>query len=49
MEITKDRLEEIIRIAFKYGEQWGVTYSGWFSPEEEDTERNIQEVLNELL
>ena len=49
MEITKQELEQIIRKAFESGEMWGVTYSGWFNPTPEDTERKIKEVLDELL
>jgi hypothetical protein len=40
--------EEIIRAAFKKGEVWGVTYSTWFQPSKEDTERKIQEAIKEI-
>jgi hypothetical protein len=48
LETTKTELEDIIKKAFKRGEMWGVTYSGWFNPTLEDTEKQIQEVLDEL-
>lgn len=45
---TKE-IEDIVRKAFKKGESWGVTYSGWFSPTEIDTENKIQEAINEIV
>ena len=42
-------IEEIIRKAFEKGETWGVTYSGWFSPSKEATEKKIQDAINEIL
>jgi hypothetical protein len=41
-------IEDIIRKAFNAGETWGVTYSGWFTPSKEDTERKIQEAIKEI-
>ena len=40
--------EEIIRKAFLDGEQWGVTYSGWFAPSKEDTEKKVQETIKAI-
>ncbi len=45
MEYTKEQIEEIIRKAFQSGENWGVTYSTWFTPSEQDTEKRIQDVI----
>jgi hypothetical protein len=41
-------IEEIIRAAFFAGESWGVTYSTWFTPSKEDTERKIQEAIKSI-
>lgn len=48
MEYTKEEIEDIIRKAFKAGEQWGVTYSTWFIPTKAGTEEKIQEVVTEV-
>ena len=45
---TEKEIEVIVRKAFKKGEAWGVTHSGWFSPSESDTEEKIQEAINEI-
>jgi hypothetical protein len=39
---------EIIAKSFQAGENWGVTYSTWFNPEAEYTERKIKEVIDVL-
>lgn len=49
MEISREELKNIIRTAFQRGEDWGITYSTWFTPTEEQTEEKIQEVFNEFL
>lgn len=49
MEIKENVLESIIRTAFDYGEEWGVTYSTWFTPTAEQKENKVQRVLNELI
>jgi hypothetical protein len=41
-------INEIIRKAFKAGENWGVTYSTWFTPTAKETEERIQEIIEEL-
>ena len=44
---NKQELENIVRMAFLMGEQWGVTHSGWFIPSKEDTEKKIQEAIKQ--
>ncbi len=34
--------------AFKDGENWGVTYSTWFNPSKEDTEKRIKEYAKKI-
>lgn len=46
--MKEEEIEAVIRKAFKKGEMWSVTYSGWFSPSESDTEEKIQEIINEI-
>jgi hypothetical protein len=45
--ITKEQHESLIESAFKKGECWGVTYSTWFVPTEEDTRKKIEEAKND--
>lgn len=33
---TKEEVQKMIMEAFIKGENWGVTYSGWFMPTEEE-------------
>ena len=47
--MDREELENIVRLAFEKGEQWGVTYSGWFTPSEEDIEQEIQNAIYEIL
>jgi hypothetical protein len=42
-------LNDKIKKAFKAGEEWGVTYSTWFTPTEEDTEEKIKETIKNIL
>jgi hypothetical protein len=46
--VDKKLIEAIIRIAFEHGESWGVTYSTWFNPTNEQTEENIQKVIKQF-
>ena len=39
--ITKEQFEKAIKDAFKKGESWGVCYSTWFTPTEEDEKAKI--------
>ena len=39
--ITKEQFEKAIKDAFKKGESWGVCYSTWFTPTEEDKKEKI--------
>lgn len=45
--ITEEKLNEILRTAFKNGELWGVTYSTWFTPDDDDTDDKITECFIE--
>lgn len=47
--MDREELENIIRLAFEKGEQWGVTYLGWFIPSKEDTEQKVQDAIYEIL
>jgi hypothetical protein len=47
--MDREYLEKIIRTAFEYGENWGICYSGWFTPSDEQTEIKIQEVIKKIL
>ena len=44
--MDRELLESIIRTAFEKGQQWTDTYKGWFEPTDEQTEEQIQEVIN---
>jgi hypothetical protein len=48
MKIDTDHtevLESIVRSAFAAGENWGVTYSTWFTPSKADTEEQTQKAI----
>jgi len=47
--MDNETLKDIIRTAFKKGELWGVTYSTWFEPNEEQTEEQIEKAIDEIL
>ena len=38
-------LERIVRSAFAAGENWGVTYSGWFTPSKADAQKEMQRAI----
>lgn len=44
--MDKELLESIIRTAFNKGQDWAETYKGWFTPTAEQTEEQIQEVID---
>lgn len=44
-QITEEDLERVVKLAFSKGENWGVTYSTWFEPDEEDNKRKIKAAL----
>jgi len=44
--MDKELLESIIRTAFNKGQDWAETYKGWFEPTTEQTEEQIQEVVD---
>jgi len=48
VEITQETLDNIIAVAFKKGELWGVTYSTWFTPTAEDTNEKIKECQTDM-
>lgn len=39
---TKEEVQEMILEAFKKGENWGVTYGGWFLPTVEEKEKRAK-------
>ena len=47
MEIRE--IEELLKKAFEAGENWGITYSGWFIPTEEDTQKRKEETIAKIL
>lgn len=42
-KIDDEKLAKIVRTAFGAGEQWGNTYSSWFTPTKEENEKKIRE------
>lgn len=52
INLTEDQLVEVITMAFSCGEQWGVCYSQWFTPSEDDQRKKLKEAVvavNDLL
>ena len=47
--INTEKFLSMLEDAFKKGEQWGVTYSTWFTPSEEDTKSKIDEIKKKSL
>jgi len=43
--INEEDLKKIVYKAFSSGENWGATYSKWFTPKESDTEKEKKEAL----
>ena len=43
--ITNGEFDTAIRAAFKAGENWGVTYSTWFTPKTSATEEEIRKAI----
>ena len=43
------RVVAILRRVFHAGEQWGVTYSTWFTPSKEDSEREANIAISRAL
>ena len=43
--ITNKEFDDAIRDAFKAGENWGVTYSTWFTPKESETTAKQEEEI----
>ena len=46
---TVEEVREMLGQSFDRGEQWGVTYSGWFTPSEADTEKKRDEAIDKAL
>ena len=46
---TVEEVREMLGQAFDRGEQWGVTYGGWFTPSEADTEKKRTEAIDKVL
>jgi len=38
-------IEKIIEYAFKKGEDWGITYGGWFIPDEYKQKKKLRAVI----
>jgi biotin synthase-like enzyme len=47
--LTKEEIIAIAKFAFKAGENWGVTYSGWYEPTKEDREQKINGVVEQII
>ena len=47
MEITEKQFNGIVRKAFKLGEQWGITYQGWFTPSKAECRKKINIAIKE--
>lgn len=47
--LTKEEIIAIAKFAFKSGENWGVTYSGWFTPTKEDQEERINGIVKQII
>jgi hypothetical protein len=45
MKISKDEVKYLMKKAFECGEQWGVTYSTWFTPTKEQTVEQLNELF----
>ena len=46
---TVEEVREMLGQAFDRGEQWGVTYGGWFNPSESDTDKKRAEAIDKVL
>jgi len=46
---TVEELREMLVQAFDRGEQWGVTYSTWFTPSDADVEKKRTEAIDKVL
>lgn len=46
---TVKEVKEMLIQAFDRGENWGVTYSGWFSPTKEDREQKRKNEINKII
>jgi hypothetical protein len=47
--LTTEEMTLLIRKAFRAGEDWGVTYSGWFVPTPEQHTDQIDKTVSVLL
>ena len=47
-DISKEKLEEIIEIAFQAGEDWGTIYYTWFEPTKVQTKEKIDKAKAEI-
>ena len=45
IEISERKLRGIINQAFRKGQNWGETYSGWFTPTKKDTSKKRKEAI----
>jgi hypothetical protein len=49
LNIDTDVLLKIVEESFNKGVNWGVTYSGWFVPTEDDNKRKLEEAKESAL
>lgn len=45
--ICETTLTQIITKAFSLGEDWAVTYHGWFTPDDKDHKQRLNEAIEE--
>jgi hypothetical protein len=46
--LSIEQIRQIIQMSFKAGENWGVTYSTWFTPTKQDTREKIEEIAKKI-
>jgi len=49
ISLTEKQLKDIVKFAHHAGEMWGVTYSGWFMPNEEDQKERLEACISSVL
>lgn len=49
VNISINQLKEMLADSFEMGRNWGVTFSTWFIPTDEDNYKKIYEAVNEIL
>lgn len=46
--LSIEQIRQIIQMSFKAGENWGVTYSTWFTPTKQDTREKIEGIAKKI-